>query len=294
MDHWTWLTRSGVILYPDLVVTIPNMPYRTPVKSRQRRKYTPYQRYKSARRLNMDYASRQVLQTIPRPTMASLSALGASVNTGVMPRMTRQTLVYATSDFINPAIGTIANKYWTANDIYDPQTAIGGHKPRGYDTLAQFYSHYKVVKAVCIFTFTPVKQQYFSDTGGVTGAGTTEINGCAVNINCGLDNDASGPPTISGDPCSVNEVNGSKYRIISAAEAGAKRIVLTYTPRGFFGPAATNVSTGADFGSSPSAKAYFRISACGVHPSATPANVFVQATIKYYVECSQHKDQAAT
>ena len=251
-----------------------------------------YKPYKAARRLTYDgtIATTNLLRTTPRPSMSAMRFKGASINTGVMPRVARETIVYSTSFTMSAAGSAIDSTYYGANNIYDPQIIVGGHQPRGYDTLAQFYSHYKVLKSVAIWTFCPVKVQYYNDTG----AGTSAVLGTAVNVNVGLDNDLSGPAVATTDPCSVNEVNGSKYAILSGNETAAKSLSMVYTPNSFFGPKSQAVQTGANFGNSPNNQAYFRISYSGVHPTAVPSDLHVQLTIKYYVECTQHIDQAVS
>lgn len=58
---------------------------------------------------------------------------------------------------LNPgAVGTIASKAWTANGLFDPEVAVGGHQPMGFDEMAALYNHYTVVG--CTMQLTMVNQ----------------------------------------------------------------------------------------------------------------------------------------
>jgi len=54
-----------------------------------------------------------------------------------------------------PADGvTLALKHFSANSIYDPNRAMGGHQPYGHDQFELLYQHYEVLEAKIKCTFT--------------------------------------------------------------------------------------------------------------------------------------------
>lgn len=55
----------------------------------------------------------------------------------------------------SPADGvTLALKHYSANSIYDPNNAMGGHQPYGHDQFALLYHHYEVTGATIKCTYT--------------------------------------------------------------------------------------------------------------------------------------------
>lgn len=53
---------------------------------------------------------------------------------------------YVTSKVINPAAAdTLASLYFRANDIYDPEVALGGHSSMLFDQLKVLYKHWIVI-----------------------------------------------------------------------------------------------------------------------------------------------------
>ncbi len=56
------------------------------------------------------------------------------------------TLVYHYQISIAPGINT-GDKVINANSLYDPDAAIGGHQPTGFDQLMGLYKYYRVMSA---------------------------------------------------------------------------------------------------------------------------------------------------
>lgn len=50
---------------------------------------------------------------------------------------------------MGPAVGALKAYEFRANGMYDPEVAIGGHQPYGFDQLIAQYNHYTVLKCVC-------------------------------------------------------------------------------------------------------------------------------------------------
>lgn len=61
-------------------------------------------------------------------------------------------MIYQDSFALDAAIGTVATKIYSANNLYDPDVSGTGHQPRGFDELMNLYSHFVVVGAKCTVT----------------------------------------------------------------------------------------------------------------------------------------------
>jgi len=48
-----------------------------------------------------------------------------------------------------PAAGAIVAYEYRANGMYDPECAVGGHQPYGFDQLMAKYNHFTVLKSTC-------------------------------------------------------------------------------------------------------------------------------------------------
>lgn len=56
-------------------------------------------------------------------------------------------LRYAEQVDLNPTAGVVAGHIFSANGLYDPNIAVGGHQPRGFDQLMALYDHFVVLGA---------------------------------------------------------------------------------------------------------------------------------------------------
>lgn len=59
---------------------------------------------------------------------------------------------YCESISINPAMGVASDAVLSANGMYDPETAFGGHQPYGFDTMTTMYNKYTVIGAKLTLT----------------------------------------------------------------------------------------------------------------------------------------------
>jgi hypothetical protein len=48
----------------------------------------------------------------------------------------------------NIALGAITVRQWRANDLFDPDYAVGGHQPYGFDQIMAQYNHFTVIHSV--------------------------------------------------------------------------------------------------------------------------------------------------
>lgn len=54
-----------------------------------------------------------------------------------------------TESITGPAVGAIVVRQYRANGMYDPEVAVGGHQPFGFDQLMGQYHHFTVIKSKC-------------------------------------------------------------------------------------------------------------------------------------------------
>ncbi len=64
-------------------------------------------------------------------------------------------LRYATSVTFDPSAGATQNIFILANGLFDPEVALGGHQPLGFDQYMSFYDHFKVESSHITAYFQP-------------------------------------------------------------------------------------------------------------------------------------------
>lgn len=91
----------------------------------------------------------------------------------LQPRTKPIKLKYVTQITLSPSDNTAINREFRANSLYDPEVAVGGHQPYGFDQLSAFYQHYTVIGSK--ITVTPIDSNDLTQGGifGVTLASTT-------------------------------------------------------------------------------------------------------------------------
>lgn len=72
--------------------------------------------------------------------------LGFSNRNGVKPQL-KSTLKYAEHIKITPAANGCYSYPFRINSLYDPDVAVGGHQPMGFDEIMALYGHAYVVSA---------------------------------------------------------------------------------------------------------------------------------------------------
>lgn len=108
-------------------------------------------RYNKSKR----YARRKAKKTYP------------IVSKQIRPVMNNRQLVklrYVVQKTINPDIGVAGHLFFRANSMYDPDVALGGSQPVGYDEWAAFYGHSVVIGSRCTATFVSGSSTVSSDT----------------------------------------------------------------------------------------------------------------------------------
>jgi len=186
-----------------------------------------------------------------------------------------QTLVrklrYSTQTNVNPgAAGSAANVFIRANGLFDPEVAVGGHQPLGFDQYMEMYDHYKVLGSKITVQFLAVG----SDTG------SQSI--CSIS----LDDDATANTNIDN----MIEQGLSTWRVQQHSGAQAKPVVLTKTfslKKYFRNRKSAESITGSKF-ADPTEQAFYNISVAGL--DATDPNLTkMLITVDYIVSFSERK-----
>lgn len=67
----------------------------------------------------------------------------------------KEQLYYDEDQALIAASGTMVSLFWIANDMYDPDTAVGyGHQPIGFDQMILLYNHFCVFRSKVTITFS--------------------------------------------------------------------------------------------------------------------------------------------
>lgn len=168
--------------------------------------------------------------------------------------------------------------FWRANGIYDPQVALGGHQPLGYDQWHTFYNHYVVLGSKITVNFVK--------TGT---AGTVVPLACCVLL-C---DDTTLTPTLMS---TTLEQGLAKYKLMSTSiNLGPQQVTVVkkFSAKRFFNvtDVKDNIKTlGASFGADPTEGAYFLIIAGSPGTDTPIEGVTAVLTIDYIVSMSEPKE----
>jgi len=69
-------------------------------------------------------------------------------------------LVYTTQVQLDPGSGGSASMVFSANGMYDPEVALGGHQPHGFNELTALFANYQVLSSACEATLFPKSEAY--------------------------------------------------------------------------------------------------------------------------------------
>lgn len=179
---------------------------------------------------------------------------------------------------IDAGAGGQAHFSFRANGMFDPDFAVGGHQPKGFDQYMLFYTHYTVVSATCNVTF--ISQ---TDTSAGTGMAIVGIK---------LDNDDSMFTVASG---LLEEPN---VRINYLGPATGSRAIVhaksTYNARRFFGK---KFVVGADdmMGSAiadPTTPAFFNVFVSSLNGTLDPNGIIARVCLTYTAVLTERKELA--
>ena len=168
---------------------------KTPAKTSVAKRAKPAYKYKSP-------SVFKVSRGLGRPT------------TGI-PEQMKITLRYVENTAFSVVAG-VGYSVWTANGMYDPRVAAGGHQPMYFDQMMAIYGHYVVTSSKCTLTYVS------SNTGDVSIVGW-------------IDNDGGFPVTTKADWEGNCERPGAKLTDGTPSVAPLKPIVLYWNSKVAFG-----------------------------------------------------------
>lgn len=197
------------------------------------------------------------------------------IKTG-FPKTTMVKLRYVDTFQLDPVQGLIAKANFSANNLFDPTVALGGHQPYMFDTWASLYNHYTVVGSKCSATFT------------TAGGGQAGLNFCGIH----LADDTQSTSTITH----MMEQGLTKYRKITA-QGGSSQSTATvhcnFSAKKFFN--ITNISDnqqrlGSPVSGAPSEQAYFNVWLGATNNSVDQTAYDVMVKIDYIVLFSEPRE----
>lgn len=180
--------------------------------------------------------------------------------------------VYFTQVQADAGIGTIKSVAFRANSMHDPEVALGGHQPYGYDQVSAFFYHYTVL-------------------------------GCKLTVTCASNNSIpiilyvgkSAQSIINATTAEeLLEQGGYQYRLLQSQGSGGSKTTITSTMsmKKFFG--VKNIAGiepyRATIGSNPVEAAYFQVGIAPQWGSDDPASETIQVRLEYICHYSEPKE----
>lgn len=140
-----------------------------------------------------------------------------------------------------PTGGLCIARVYRANGMYDPEVAVGGHQPRGFDQLAAFYNKYLVIKARITVDFNVP-----------SGVPNRMVLGVAVRDNS---------TTFSNGADYIEQ--GAKYKSVGEGQVDGmpRRISVVVNPNKYNGVSKplSNTASNGTTGSDPTNGVYFHV-----------------------------------
>lgn len=190
-------------------------------------------------------------------------------------------MVYCSEFSLDPADGTAVVKVFRANDLYDPDYAVGGHQPSPFDQFCAFYSNFCVLSSK--IELWPVPKDVTAQTPCYYGIklDTDPASTTGLTAEYAYEGDWTSKPA----PVAMNQLAGS-----TTAFAGVRHNYFSlkkyFRSKDWRDP--TWQCTAA---ASPTTVAYFICWAAGVNNANAGAQIFM-ARITYTVMC--HKPVTET
>ncbi len=189
----------------------------------------------------------------------------------VGPQTLIRKLRYATQTSVNPpAGGAAANVFIRANGMFDPEVAVGGHQPLGFDQYMTMYDHFKVLGS-------KITVQFLQEGSGHASQAVACIS---------LDDDVTANTSIEN----MIEQGLSTWKVMQAEQAQAEPTILskTFSSKNFFRNKLYSAELQGNVSSDPQEEAIFNISVAGLN--GTDPNVTdMLIVIDYIVSFTERK-----
>ncbi len=181
------------------------------------------------------------------------------------PKTLVRKLRYVTRTSIDAgAVGAASNLWIRANGMFDPEVAIGGHQPLGFDQYMALYDHFKVVKSKISVTFLQ--------------STSPRIIGSIY-----LDDDT----TANLDIGNMIEQGLTSWAVVASGDVKPTTISKWFVSKDFFSGKQHSAELLGSDTSDPAEGAFFNISVAGLDPAADPASTNVLIVVDYYVSFSE-------
>lgn len=167
---------------------------------------------------------------------------------------------------LNPGGGSYAQLFWKTNGLFDPNDALGGHQPYGFDQYAAIYNHYHVYKSV-------ITAEFFCSP--------TYASGFTVGVNI-----TPGASDADNAQTKMEKATSKSYGWI-CGDAPLKTIKRVWTDKAYFGRQRNEESLSAAVTADPTELSHFEIWC--QNNSASAAFCGCRITIEYYVEFCEPK-----
>lgn len=181
---------------------------------------------------------------------------------------------YVTSGVLDAGVGTISKVYFRANGPYDPEVAVGGHQPLGWDQITPFYNHYTVLGSKLTASF--------SSAGPSAQYGPSSV--CGVYLS----DDSVTPNTVS----TIMEQGLGRWRYVAQTSqkgAAASSVTNTFSAKRFFN--VTDVKDVDKLRSTivtlPADEALFTVWTGSMDPAEDPTTFAYVVTIEYIISFSE-------
>lgn len=181
---------------------------------------------------------------------------------------------YVTYKEMSPPLGAIQLAQYRANSVYDPDYTGTGHQPLGFDQVAAWYNHYRVLGSKIRVT--------------VLNGSTVAANACTA-VGVYLSDDTTVPTSWEH----MAELGRGMQRLITTANSGRASVRTGFSVRKFFGPNIDKGNTSAPVTTNPAEEAYFNVYAQAIDSSTTlGVNLQIKVEIEYTVDFFEPKDIA--
>lgn len=181
---------------------------------------------------------------------------------------------------LNPS-GPLAQHFWSANGMFDPDITGVGHQPMGYDQMAVFYNHYNVIGSkITVYCWAESQADLYNPILAVNISDDTTVT---TNLQQLLENGR-----VKWVFCRTNPnlaVQGNSYA----------RLKTGFSPKKFFTiknmPDNTSL-VGAAVGNNPTQQAYFCVSLGHPDGSADVQSHYMYVVIDYLTMWTEPKELA--
>lgn len=182
----------------------------------------------------------------------------------------------------SPGVGAITVKEYRANGMYDPEFAVGGHQPYGFDQLMSQYNHFTVLKA----TFDVENQNVqYADTMMLIPALTADSGTLAAAYAAGGINGLTELP-IAGQTLALNTYGAD-------TRGRQRRTRLRFDAAKFFGKKAWDLigedRFQGDINADPPEQAFFGFALYNPLNTALNHTYPITVTITYYACLTEPK-----